>query len=177
MGNYMVEENGVRVSIRPRLERRALQDIRPGELMLLSRSTVPPTSAVEFGIRAEAPVTGEGAAHGVVLLGHNSARFEAYEVNDTRIVVFDCDIVPDVAKATFSAPRPGDLMITSTGPCLVVTDLYMGTTGVLDLTTGVATGQHLQREAVVMPWSLVDCFKRTLFTFTREGGAGHNAAK
>jgi hypothetical protein len=175
MGNYMVDKKGAAVRIRPRLERRALQDIRPGELMLLSH-TVPPTSTVEFGIRAEALVKGEGPAHGVVLLGRTSAKFESYEVNDTRIVVFDCELVPDVARATFSAPRPGDLMITSTGPCLFVTDLYMGTTGVLDLTTGVATGQRMQRPAIVMPWSLVDCFERTLFTFTREGGAGPDAA-
>ena len=116
--------------------------------------STPPNIA--FGIVVDAIEPKQSPLRGVVWLGARYEFVPPYQVNAVTVIDAPWEIVPDVRLAKCSSsPQPGDLMVSQTGGMGLVHTAAPGRWGLLTLSNAVAAIWRADREALVMPWTIV----------------------
>lgn len=115
--------------------------------------STPPNIA--FGIVADATEPKQSPLRGIVWLGAKYEFVPIYQVGVAAVFEEPWEIAPDVRLTKYSSPQPGDLVVSKTGGMGLVHTAAPGRWGLLTLSDAIAAIWRAEREALVMPWTIV----------------------
>jgi hypothetical protein len=117
------------------------------------RTKNPPNMA--FGIITDGVEANEPTIRGILWLGAAYEFVPIDEVNICAVFGEPWQVVPELRRAAYRNPKPGDLMVSKAEGMGIVHAAAPGRWGLLSLHNAVATSWLAGRDAMVMPWSIV----------------------